>query len=309
MSRIRYYIRAMRLRTLPLSLAGVSLGIFLAAADYHVRWEVVLFTVLTTLSLQMLSNVSNELGDALRGTDREGRQGPSYSLSSGLLSKRDFKFMIWMYALLSAGFGLALIWFSFGTLLSLEAILLMILGATAISGAMRYTLGSNPYGYRGLGDIYVFIFFGIVAVLGSYFVAAHEIRTWYLLLPATSMGLFSVAVLNVNNIRDMETDAATRRTIPVRIGEKWAKVYQTALIAGGWICMFLYAHSRMFSIWHYLFVLTLPLFAVHVAGVWKGHGKTLDPMLPLLVMSTFLFAVLGGAGFVVYLCTSGIFQL
>ena len=309
MSRIRYYIRAMRLRTLPLSLAGVSLGIFLAAADYHVRWEVVLFTVLTTLSLQMLSNVSNELGDALRGTDREDRQGPSYSLSSGLLSKRDFKFMIWMYALLSVGFGLALIWFSFGTLLSLEAILLMILGATAISGAMRYTLGSNPYGYRGLGDIYVFIFFGIVAVLGSYFVAAHEIRTWYLLLPATSMGLFSVAVLNVNNIRDMETDAATRRTIPVRIGEKWAKVYQTALIAGGWICMFLYAHSRMFSIWHYLFVLTLPLFAVHVAGVWKGHGKTLDPMLPLLVMSTFLFAVLGGAGFVVYLCTSGIFQL
>ena len=309
MSRIRYYIRAMRLRTLPLSLAGVSLGIFLAAADYHVRWEVVLFTVLTTLSLQMLSNVSNELGDALRGTDREDRQGPSYSLSSGLLSKRDFKFMIWMYALLSAGFGLALIWFSFGTLLSLEAILLMILGATAISGAMRYTLGSNPYGYRGLGDIYVFIFFGIVAVLGSYFVAAHEIRTWYLLLPATSMGLFSVAVLNVNNIRDMETDAATRRTIPVRIGEKWAKVYQTALIAGGWICMFLYAHSRMFSIWHYLFFLTLPLFAVHVAGVWKGHGKTLDPMLPLLVMSTFLFAVLGGAGFVVYLCTSGIFQL
>lgn len=299
----------MRLRTLPLSLAGVSLGIFLAAADYHVRWEVVLFTVLTTLSLQMLSNVSNELGDALRGTDREDRQGPSYSLSSGLLSKRDFKFMIWMYALLSVGFGLALIWFSFGTLLSLEAILLMILGATAISGAMRYTLGSNPYGYRGLGDIYVFIFFGIVAVLGSYFVAAHEIRTWYLLLPATSMGLFSVAVLNVNNIRDMETDAATRRTIPVRIGEKWAKVYQTALIAGGWICMFLYAHSRMFSIWHYLFVLTLPLFAVHVAGVWKGHGKTLDPMLPLLVMSTFLFAVLGGAGFVVYLCTSGIFQL
>ena len=309
MSRIRYYIRAMRLRTLPLSLAGVALGIFLAAADYHVRWEVVLFTVLTTLSLQMLSNVSNELGDALRGTDREDRQGPSYSLSSGLLSKRDFKFMIWMYALLSAGFGLALIWFSFGTLLSLEAILLMILGATAISGAMRYTLGSNPYGYCGLGDIYVFIFFGIVAVLGSYFVAAHEIRTWYLLLPATSMGLFSVAVLNVNNIRDMETDAATRRTIPVRIGEKWAKVYQTALIAGGWICMFLYAHSRMFSIWHYLFVLTLPLFAVHVAGVWKGHGKTLDPMLSLLVMSTFLFAVLGGAGFVVYLCTSGIFQL
>ncbi len=301
MKKIRYYIVAMRLRTLPLSLAGVILGLMLAAADYHVRWGVVIFTLLTTLSLQLLSNVANELGDALKGTDRADRQGPGYTVSTGLLKPKDLKRMIWAYVILSVCFGLAMIKSSFGTLLSLESILLMILGACAISGAMKYTLGSNPYGYGGLGDVFVFIFFGIVSVLGSYFVAAHDIPSWYLLLPAVSMGAFSVAVLNVNNIRDMKTDAATRVTIPIRIGEKWAKVYQTALIVAGWGCMFAYAFSRMHSLWHYLFVLTLPLFVMHVAGVWKRHGKDLDPMLPLLVVSTFLFAVLGGLGFVVFL--------
>ena len=306
---MRGYIKAMRLRTLPLSMAGVILGIMLAAADYHVRWDVVIFTVLTTLCLQLLSNVSNELGDALSGTDGKDRQGPEYSLSSGLLTVRDFKVMIWVYALLSAAFGLALIKCSFGRFFSIESILLILLGAFAISAAMRYTLGKNPYGYRGLGDIYVFIFFGLVAVLGSYFVAAHEIRSWYLLLPAASIGTFSVAVLNVNNIRDMGTDAATRATIPVRIGEKWAKVYQTALIVTGWACMIAYAWSRISNPWHYLFVLTLPLFIIHLIGVWKGHGKSLDRMLPLLVVSVFLFAMLGGLGFIAFLYTSGISRM
>lgn len=301
MKRLKYHIMAMRLRTLPLSLAGVILGLMLAAADYHVRWGVVIFTILTTVSLQILSNVSNELGDALRGTDRADRQGPGYTLSTGLLEPKDLKRMIWVHVVLSVCFGLAMIKCSFGTLLSLESILLMILGACAISCAMKYTLGRNPYGYRGLGDVFVFIFFGIVAVLGSYFVAAHDIPSMYLLLPAASMGAFSVAVLNVNNIRDMKTDVATRVTVPIKIGEKWAKVYHTALIMAGWVCMFAYAFSRMYSLWHYLFVLTLPLFAAHLAGVWKRHGKDLDPMLPLLVMSTFLFALLGGLGFVLFL--------
>ena len=301
MEKFRHCVAAMRLRTLPLSLSGVALGLMLAAADYHVRWSVVVFTVLTTLSLQLLSNVSNELGDALKGTDRGDRLGPSYSLSSGLLRKKDFKIMIWVYVLCSIGFGLALIWSSYGTFFSLEAILTALLGAAAISAAMRYTLGKNPYGYSGFGDLYVFLFFGIVSVLGAYFVAAHDIRSWYLLLPAVSAGAFSVAVLNVNNIRDMATDAATRQTVPLMIGARMAKVYQTVLIAGGWVCMLLYAYSRIFSLWHYLFVVTLPLFAVHLAGVWRRDGRALDPMLPLLVVSTFLFCLLGGLGFIVFL--------
>lgn len=291
----------MRLRTLPLSLAGVSLGLLLAVSDYHVSWAVAVSVAVTAVLLQILSNVSNELGDAMSGTDTALRKGPVYGITEGKLSARDLKVMIWVYALLSAVSGLVMIRLSYGTLLCLDAFVFMILGFAAISSAMKYTLGKSPYGYRGLGDIYVFVFFGLVAVLGSYLLAAHTIPSWYLLLPAASVGFFSVAVLNINNIRDMETDRATRLTLPLRIGETWAKVYQTALVVLGWAAMCGYAFSRMHSLWHYLFVLTLPLFIWHLAGVWRGHGASLDRMLPLLVLSVFLFAVLGGLGFVVFL--------
>lgn len=301
MRKLGYYICAMRLRTLPLSLSGVSLGLLLAVSDYHVSWAVAVSVAVTAVLLQILSNVSNELGDALKGTDTSRRNGPLYGIASGRLTVRDLKVMIWIYALLSAVSGLVMIWLSYGTLLCLDSFVFMILGFAAISSAMKYTLGKSPYGYRGLGDIYVFIFFGIVAVLGSYLVAAHTIPTWYMLLPAVSIGAFSVAVLNVNNIRDMETDRATRVTLPLKMGETWAKVYQTVLVLIGWAAMFVYAFSRMYSLWHYIFALTLPLFIWHLIGVWRGHGRSLDRMLPLLVVSTFLFALLGGLGFVVFL--------
>lgn len=289
------------MRTLPLSLAGVSLGLMLAASDYMLRPWVAFFTLLTTAFLQILSNVANELGDFLHGTDREAdRQGPSYTLSKGLLTARDFKVMILVYVLLCVAGGLAMIWFSFGTFFAIEPLLLMVLGAAAIIAAMRYTLGRNPYGYRGMGDLYVFIFFGLVAVLGSYFIATHTMF-WRMLLPAASIGAFSVAVLNVNNIRDMSTDAGKRVTVPLKIGGRWARVYQTLLVAAGWISMLAYSFLRMQDPWHYLFVLTLPLYAIHLSGVWKRTGKALDPMLPLLVMSTFIFALLGGLGYLVYL--------
>jgi len=300
MKKFKYCVIAMRLRTLPLSLAGVILGLMLAAADYHVHWTVIFFTVLTTALLQILGNVSNELGDALSGTDRPDRQGPAYVLSGGYMSVKEFKVMIWVYSALCCISGLFMIYFSFGTLLSLESVLLMLLGIAAISAAMRYTLGKNPYGYRGLGDLYVFLFFGLVSVMGAYFVAAHTLH-WIIILPAACIGAFSVAVLNVNNIRDMKTDAATRVTVPLKIGEKNAKIYQTVLISAGWAAMLLYVSLRIFDPWHYLFVLSLPLFVIHLCGVWKKTGKALDPMLPLLVMSSFLFSVLAGLGFLAYL--------
>ena len=146
----------------------------------------------------------------------------------------------------------------------------------------------------------MFLFFGLVAVLGSYFVASHTLF-WRLLLPGAAVGCFSVGVLNVNNIRDMETDAANRVTVAIRLGERKAKVYQTVLIVLGWIFMLAYCQLRMFSWWHYLFVLTLPLFILHLRGVWTRSGKKLDPMLPLLVMSTFLFCLLAGIGFCAHL--------
>ena len=301
MSKFSSAVRSMRLRTLPLSLSGVCLGMMLAASDYRVPWTVILFTALTTVSLQVLSNLSNELGDYYHGTDTKDRLGPSYGMMEGGLTVSEMKMLIGGAIVLCIVFGLLMIRSSFGTLLSLESVCLMMLGGAAISGAMKYTLGRNPYGYQGLGDIFVFIFFGLVAVLGSYFVAAHIIPSWIFLLPACTIGFFSIGVLNVNNIRDMETDAENRITVAIKLGEKKAKVYQTVLIVLGWICMIAFCLLRFFDPWHYLFVLTLPLFIAHVKGVWKYSGRELDKMLPLLVMSTFAFAILAGFGFLKFL--------
>ncbi len=290
----------MRLRTLPLSLAGVILGLLLACADYHVRWTVILFTLLTTVCLQVLCNVANELGDFQKGIDTGERRGPAYTLSVGLLSPKDFKIMIYVYTVLSVVFGLGMIYSSFGSFFALESLMIMLLGVATITAALRYTLGRNPYGYRGLGDLYVFLFFGIVACSGAYFIAAHTLH-WKILLPTVAIGCFSVGVLNINNIRDIVTDEGKRITIPLKIGETAAKWYQTALIVVGWVCMLVYSALRVFDIWHYLFVLSLPLFVRHLVGLWKNTGKGLDPMLPLLVMASFLFSLLVGFGYLVYL--------
>lgn len=294
-------IRSMRLRTLPLSLAGVLLGTLLAVADYKVKGLTVVFLVLTTICLQILSNLSNELGDVLHGTDTADRQGPAYGLNGGDLTVPEMKRLIGLFVVLCVVFGLAMIKVSFGRIFSMDGICLCLLGFAAISGAMKYTLGRNPYGYRGLGDLFVFLFFGLVAVLGAYFVSAHTVPGWLLLLPASGMGFFSIGVLNVNNIRDMKTDAANRTTVALMLGLRRARIYQTVLIVLGWACMVAYCLMRFFDPWHYLFVITLPLYVLHLRGVWTREDRALDPMLPLLVMSTFLLALLMGFGFVKFL--------
>ena len=300
MNKFRAAVASRRLRTLPLSTGGVILGILLATADFKVDLWVAVLIVLTTVCLQILSNLSNELGDVLHGTDTEDRQGPQYGLNSGVLSIGEMKVLIGIFVALCIISGTAMTLLSFGTLWDITPILVLLMGAAAIMGAMKYTLGRNPYGYRGLGDVYVFLFFGLVAVMGSYFVASHTLF-WRLLLPGAAVGCFSVGVLNVNNIRDMKTDAANRVTVAIRLGERKAKIYQTVLIVLGWLFMLVYCQLRMFSWWHYLFVITLPLFILHLRGVWKREGKQLDPMLPLLVMSTFLFCLLAGIGFCAHL--------
>ena len=207
MNKLSYYIKSMRLRSLPLSLAGVALGIMLAAADYRISFKVALLVMLTTVCLQILSNISNELGDSLSGVDNAKRKGPKYSLEEGGLTVTEMKRFIVVMTVACALSGLLMLQASFGTLFQLEPICLIILGAAAIGGAIKYTLGSNPYGYRGLGDLSVFIFFGLVSVLGAYFVVAHTIPSMILLLPAVAIGCFSVGVLNVNNIRDVKSYA------------------------------------------------------------------------------------------------------
>lgn len=294
-------LKSMRLRTLPLSLSGITLGVCLAAADHIVKPLTVVFLALTTICLQILSNLSNELGDTLHGTDTEDRQGIHYSIQDGEMTIPEMKKLIAAFVGLSCLFGALMIWSAFDTLLDWTPIAFLCLGAGAIWAAMHYTLGDNPYGYRGLGDVFVFLFFGLATVCGGYYLCALEIPSWIVVLPACSIGCFSVGVLNVNNIRDMKTDAATRTTVAIKMGGRKARIYQTVLIVLGWAFMIAYCTMRIFSIWHYLFVLTLPFFIKHLIGVWKKEERELDPMLPLLVMSSFAFSALAGFGFLVYL--------
>ena len=299
---IKAAIKSMRLRTLPLSMAGVLLGILLSAANWKVDLRTAVLVVLTTVCLQILSNLSNELGDVLRGTDTAERQGPQYGLNGGGMTIADMKLLIGVFVGLCIVFGTAMTWRAFGTLWDLTSLMVLLLGGAAIAGAMKYTLGHNPYGYRAKGDLYVFLFFGLVAVLGAAFVCTQGLGLhWKLLLPASGVGFFSVGVLNVNNIRDMKTDAANRVTVAIKLGAKRARIYQTALIVLGWACMIAYCLLCWPSWWHWLWVVTLPLYILHLRGVWTREDRALDPMLPLLVISTFLLCLLMGLGYCAFL--------
>lgn len=288
----------MRFRTLPLSLAGVVCGGLLAMGRYDGSWWAFALVLLTACALQVLTNLSNELGDHLSGVDGEGREGPNYSMADGGLTVKQMWKAINGTVVVCCVSGLAMILLSF-PILSYYFLALIFLGAAALWAATHYTLGKNPYGYRGLGDLFVFIFFGLVSVLGSYFVIAHTIDfDASLLCPAVGVGLLSVAVLNVNNIRDMASDEGLRKTVPLRIGEHCARWYQTALIVIGVGCF----------IWSPIMFrycgLTVPFFVWHIIGVWTRRGNRLDPMLPLLVISTFVIALLyGGVAFLfAFLC-------
>ena len=293
-------IKSMRLRTLPLSLAGVILGVTLAADKTDVSPWTAALIFLTTVCLQILTNLSNELGDTLSGTDSADRQGPKYALGSGDMTIGDIKKLILMFIGLCVISGLAMIQVSFGSLFKTESICLEALGAAAIVGAMKYTLGKNPYGYRGLGDVSVFIFFGLVSVLGGYYVAARELPPLIMLLPASAIGCFSVGVLNVNNIRDMKTDAVNRVTVAIKLGMKGARIYQTILVTLGWALILVFCAVYDFAPGHYIFIITLPLYIKHLQGVWTRSERALDPMLPILVISTFFLSILAGAGFLIF---------
>ena len=242
-----------------------------------------LFLVLTTVSLQVLTNLSNEMGDHLSGVDGEDREGPNYSMTDGGLTVKQMWHAINGMVVACCVFGLLMV------LLSGCPWWVLLLGAAAIWAATHYTLGKKPYGYIGLGDLFVFIFFGLVSVLGSYYVIAHTLpfKIW-LWAPAVGVGLLSVAVLNVNNIRDMQSDEGIRKTIPLRIGAIPAKIYQTLLVVLGVACF-------MWNEEHLAFcAITIPFFVWHIVGVWRRSGKRLDPMLPLLVISTFVLALIYG---------------
>lgn len=285
---LKALIKSMRLRTLPLSLAGVVCGGLLAMGGlgHDGNWWAFALVLLTACSLQILSNLSNEMGDYRNGVDGEGREGPAYGLADGLTEKQLWRAINTMVVVCCV-VGLAMIWVSYSPWW------MVLVGEVAIWAATHYTLGKKPYGYVGLGDLFVFVFFGLVSVLGGFFVLVHDIH-WYYIFPASGIGLLSVAVLNVNNIRDMQSDEGVRKTVPLRIGVHRAKWYHTVLVTLGWLLMACsYYGDTTFSC---LILCTLPLFVWHIIGVWRREGKSLDSMLPLLVMSTFLLSLFYSIG-------------
>lgn len=293
MNKIKYYIASFRLRTLPLSLSGIIMGSKLACSKGYLDWKIFGWTVITTLSLQILSNLANELGDLQKGTDNNNRIGPIRSIQSGLLNIKEFKHIIVFFVLLSAFSGSILIYNAFNSLLSSDGLIMLCLGAAAIIAAIKYTMGKGAYGYYGLGDLFVFLFFGLLSVNGSYFLMCHTVD-FYVFLPASSIGMLSMGVLNLNNMRDIENDTAFgKRTIPVIIGITKAKIYHFILIFGAFLCMIIYSFLQKTEYTDFLYLVTLPLFIIHLCKVRRYSKRELDSQLKILSLSTLLFSILG----------------
>lgn len=296
------WLLAARPRTLLLASAGVLLGTLLAAADGRAAWGVAALTLLTATALQVLSNLANDYGDSLHGADSGARLGPARAVQSGLITLGSMRRAVLTLTVLTAASGLALIWLALGARSPLWALGFALLGGAAIWAAIAYTATARPYGYAGLGDLLVLIFFGPVAVLGSYLLQAQTLRP-SLWLPALSAGLLATAVLNVNNLRDLASDrAAGKRSVPVRLGPRWGRLYHLLLLTGAVVAAAVYAALEppapsATSPWRFLFVLALPPLAASGAAVWRRRDpRALDPLLKQTALSALAFALLLGLG-------------
>lgn len=297
---MNHWISAARPRTLPLALASIIMGGFLAAIKGQFSWQVGVLSVLTTILLQVLSNFANDYGDALNGKDTDLRQGPSRAVQKGVISPKQMRNAIILFSVLSLISGLLLLFVALKGAPVSTFWSFLGLGVLCIIAAITYTTGKKPYGYAGLGDLSVFIFFGLVGVLGSFY-----LHTLYwdglLLLPAISCGLFAVAVLNINNIRDIESDKATgKNSVPVRIGRARAIQYHWFILIVGMLCGLLYPLFTDGSVWRFLFLLSFPLFLRNGLAVSSiVSPQELDPYLKQMALSTLLFVLLFGIGFLI----------
>lgn len=293
---IKAWLSAFRLRTLPLALASIGMGSFLAASKGSFNWAIFSFCALTTILLQILSNLANDYGDTVNGADSTERKGPARMVQSGQITLGSMRKALALFVVLSLASGIYLLYLSFG--FQVEAFLFFfVLGILSIFAALAYTAGRKPYGYMGLGDLSVLIFFGLIGVMGSYYLYTQQVDP-YLVLPALSCGLFSVAVLNVNNIRDIESDKkAGKYSIPVRIGRSKAIVYHWGLLISGVAAALLFTYLQYNSWTQLLFLITIPLFVINARAVKnKIEPHALDPYLKQMALSTLLFVLLFGAG-------------
>jgi len=299
---MKHWIEAARLRTLPLSVSGIIVGSIYALSHPTAEiitptevfsWKIFGFAILTTLGLQVLSNFANDYGDGVKGTDNADRVGPQRAIQSGVISPAAMKKAIIITSVLTLLSALILIYFAFGETNFIYSIIFLVLGITAIASAIRYTVGNSAYGYKGFGDIFVFVFFGLVSTLGVNFLFSKEIDP-LLILPAIAIGLLSVGVLNLNNMRDEASDRKSgKNTIVVQIGGEQAKIYHYTLIITAMILVIVFAVLSNYRFDQYLFLLAyIPLIRHLITVNRNKEPRLLDPELKKLALSTFLLSIL-----------------
>jgi 1,4-dihydroxy-2-naphthoate polyprenyltransferase len=298
MTKIKYWIQAARLRTLPLALSSILAGGLLAAREPTFHLLGFFLILLTATLLQILSNFANDYGDTINGADHQQRQGPMRTVQAGLLSAGEMKNAIWVSGLLAFVAGMSLLFLTAWQWGWEVLVIFLVIGLLAIFAAITYTAGSLPYGYRGLGDISVLLFFGIVGVSGTHYLLVGSFNT-LILLPALSCGLFAVGVLNLNNLRDIESDKqAGKYSIPVRIGYENAKLYHYTLLIAGMFSSVVFAILSAQATINWLFVASFPFFIWNIIDVQKAQEpQRLDPLLKKLALSTLFFALLLGIGY------------
>lgn len=302
---MKHWIQAARLRTLPLSVSGILVGSLYALANptneiytptQVFNWYTFGFALLTTLGLQILSNFANDYGDGIKGTDNLDRIGPARTIQSGLILPLQMKNALYITAIITFLCAIALIYVSFKDKYLYFSLLFFVLGILAIASAIRYTVGNSAYGYKGYGDLFVFIFFGIVSTLGVNFLHSKQFD-FQLLLPAAAIGFLSVGVLNLNNMRDEVSDTKSgKNTLVVKLGGKWAKKYHYFLILSAIFFLIIFSiiyNNVGFRMDQYIFVVAFLPLITHLRFVYYcNEPRNLDPELKKLALSTFFLSIL-----------------
>ena len=297
MQNLSTWISAMRLRTLPLSISGIILASCLAYYNGVFEWHIFGLAILTTLSFQILSNLANDYGDGVKGTDNDDRIGPERAIQSGKITPDELLHAIKINVLICIALAFTLIFQAFGSQNFLLTLVFFVLGISSIVAAIRYTVGGRAYGYRGLGDIFVFLFFGLVSVIGCYVLYAKTIDH-VVFLPAFSIGLLSTGVLNLNNMRDRISDGKSKKTtLAVKLGANKVKQYHFFLIISAIITSALFGILYYTTPWNLIYMVAYIPLIFHLKKVQKNvDPKLLDPELKKLALTTVLLAVLMGLG-------------
>ncbi|MDO9276916.1 MAG: 1,4-dihydroxy-2-naphthoate polyprenyltransferase [Lutibacter sp.] len=293
----KVYVKAARLRTLPLSVSGIIVGSFLAASHGYFNWLICSLALLTTVGFQIISNFANDYGDGVKGTDNLDRIGPKRAIQSGEISPEQLLKTIKITSAITLVVAIFLIYIAFGKDDFVNLLVFFVLGIASITAAVKYTMGKKAYGYSGFGDFFVFLFFGLLSVCGSYYLFSKQLD-FAIFLPACSIGFLSIGVLNLNNMRDCESDAKSgKNTIVVKIGVENAKYYHYYLLIASFLFAALYSFIYYKS-WHQLLFLLayIPIGKHFLVVVRNKRPILLDPELKKLAISTFLFAILFGLG-------------